>query len=114
MTAPAMDMVAYAELKEIMEEVLDEIIEAYLETIPGMLETLQTQIQNKNTDQVFEIAHLIKSSSSSIGAVGMAKTAEIIELAGREGTIDNIAPHMEELKLQYKEVESFLTAELSN
>lgn len=114
MTNPVMDMTAYVELKSIMGEVLNEVIKAYLETTPNMLETLQTEIQNKNANQIFEIAHRLKSSSSSIGAMGLAETAEIIELAGRDEAIDNTASNMEVLKRQYQELETFLTGELQN
>lgn len=112
MDSGTMDMEAYAELKAILGDTLKEVILMYLETMPEMLDALNAQIQNKDANQVFEIAHRIKSSSSSIGAMGVANAAEIIEQTGREGSTEMTSTHLEELKQRYDDTTPFLSHEI--
>ena len=105
-------MAAYAELKEMMGSTMNEIIKMYLESMPELIGSLELQIQDENASQVFEIAHRIKSSSSSIGATGIAETAQNIELVGRQGSTENTLPDLEQLKQQYQAITPFLSNEL--
>ena len=111
MDSGIMDMAAYAELKSILGDTLNEVVRMYLQSMPEMLVSLGEQIDNNDANQVFEIAHRIKSSSSSIGALGIANTAEIIEQAGRAGSTENTQASLEILKKQYEEIQPFLTSE---
>ena len=111
MDSGIMDMAAYAELKEILGDTLKEVIRMYLDTMPEMLTTLDTQIQNKDANQVFETAHRIKSSSSSIAAMGIANLAEIIEQISRQGSTESTEAPLEKLKSVYAELTPFLSSE---
>ena len=71
----AMDMSAYNELKNIMGEILDDLIQTFLDTVPEQIGLLQAAIEAGDCDQVFAVAHRIKSSSSSIGAAAEFETA---------------------------------------
>ena len=112
METPTLDMQAYAELKSIMGDTFIELITMFLQNIPELLVTLDTEIKNVNALQVFEIAHRIKSSCGSIGASGIAETAQIIELIGRDGSTENTASHLKVLNQQYTEIKPFLENEL--
>lgn len=112
METPTLDMQAYAELKSVMGDTLNEVIKMFLSNMPDLIVTLDTEISNDNAPQVFETAHRIKSSCSSIGATGIAETAQHIELIGREGSTENTAAHLEVLKNQYIEIKPFLENEL--
>ena len=107
------DVDAYVELKSIMGDTLNEVIQMYLDSMPEMLESLDTQIQNNNAEQVFELAHRIKSSCSSIGATSLANTAEIIEQIGRQGSTENTASSLDVLRKQFNDIADFLSAELN-
>ena len=107
-----MDMKAYTETKEIMGEVFYDLIATFLEFMPAQVEELERAIQQKDTEQIFAIAHRIKSSSSSIGANGMAAQAQQIELKGRDGETDGTAELFEELVNKYTRVSQFLRSEL--
>ena len=108
-----MDMTAYAELQTVLGDTLNEVIKMYLQTMPEMLDSLGEQIQDNDANQVFEIAHRIKSSSSSIAAMGIANSAEIIEQAGRNGSTENTRPTFEALRATYEELVPFLTTEIN-
>ena len=54
----------------------------------------------------------MKSSSSSIGALGLANTAEQIELIGRAGSTEGTVELLEQLKGMYADAEVLLREEL--
>jgi len=107
-----MDMRAYKEMKGVMGDVLKELIETFIDYMPGQLNDLNNAIDTNDADQVFSIAHRIKSSSNSIGALGLAETAEAIELIGRAGKTDGANSHFSTLSEQLAEVNVFLKQEL--
>ena len=108
----AMDMRTYNEMKSVMGEVLKELIETFLEYMPGQLDDLNKAITNADAELVFGIAHRIKSSSNCIGALGLAETAETIELIGRAGKVDGTDTHFKVLNEQLAEASEFLKQEL--
>jgi len=114
MTHAAMDASAFAEMRSEMGEIFGEVARTYMEYMPEQLVKLGVAIDSANTEETFNIAHTIKSSSSSIGALGLAKTAEEIELLGRNGTTEGAAPLYAELKIRLADVISFLKQELAN
>lgn len=113
MTKKTMDLKAYAEVKNVMGDVLNELIETFIEYMPEQIENLNTAISNQESDDIFSIAHRIKSSSNSLGASGLAETAETIELIGRSGKSAGASEQMQQLKQQYAEVIDFLKQELT-
>lgn len=105
-------MRAYAEVKNIMGEVLKELIETFVDYMPTQLDDLKKAIDNKDASLIFGIAHRIKSSCNSLGALGPAETAQIIELLGRDNTTDTADQHFSELTLQVNKAIEFLKKEL--
>ena len=114
MELKALDMRAYREMKSVMGEVLKELIETFIDYMPGQLDDLHNAIEKDNAELVFSIAHRVKSSSNSIGALGMAETAETIELIGRAGKTEGTDKHFSILSEQLTEVITFLKQELKS
>ncbi len=112
MTQNSMDLRAYTEVKNIMGEVLQELIDTFIEYMPEQIENLETAIRDNDAEHIFSIAHRIKSSSNSLGALGLAETAESIEMIGRRGESTGAAEHLSTLQSQYSEVVDFLKEEL--
>lgn len=100
-----------AELRSLMGDALKEVIEVYLEIMPGQIRELDEAISSGDADRVFNISHKMKSSSSSIGATGLAEKAEAIELTAREGSIDGTAEMFSELEALYRDAERYLRNE---
>lgn len=112
MTQPALDSRAYEEMKEIMEEVLPELLNTFIEYMPEQLNDLNQAIDDNNPDLLFGIAHRMKSSCNSLGALGLAKIAESIEMLGRAGSIEGARERSAELEAQLDEVIAFFKKEL--
>lgn len=108
----AIKVEALDELRSLMGDSLDDVLQTYIDYIPGQLEELGQAISNDDADTVFNLAHKMKSSSSSIGALGLARVAEQIELIGRAGSTDGTAELLEQLTGMYSDAEVLLREEL--
>lgn len=111
MNQPALDFRAYEEMKEIMEEVLPELLNTFIEYMPEQLIDLNRAIDDSNPDLVFGIAHRMKSSSNSLGALGLAEIAESIEMLCRTGSTEGAREKSAELEDQLNEVIAFFKEE---
>lgn len=109
----AIKMDALNELRSLMGDSLDDVLQTYIDYIPGQLDELTRAISNDDADGVFNLAHKMKSSSSSIGALGLAHVAEQIELIGRSGSTDGTAELLQQLKGMYADAETLLRDQLN-
>ena len=105
-------MDALNELRSLMGDSLDDVLQTYVDYIPGQIDELSQAIKNDDADSVFNLAHKMKSSSSSIGALGIAHMAEQIELIGRGGSTEGTAELLEQLKELYAAAEILLREQL--
>ncbi len=113
MTKTAMDATAFTEMKELMGEAFFDIVSLCLQDLPEQSMLLEAAISNNDAEQVFSIAHRLKSSSSTIGAFGLAEKAEAIELIGREGSTQGANDAFAELQLSLDEVLGILKNEMA-
>ncbi len=94
----AIKMDTLNELRSLMGDAVNDVLQTFLDFVPGQIDELERAISNDNAESVFNIAHRMKSSSSSIGALALAHAAEQIELIGRSGTTQGTAELLEQLK----------------
>ncbi len=109
----AIKMDALTELRSLMGDSLNEVLQTFIDYVPGQIDELTRAIHSGNPENVFNLAHKLKSSSSSIGAMGLAHVAEKIELIGRAGSTEGTAELLEELKGLYAGAEPVLLEELN-
>lgn len=112
MSQNLLDLRAYSEMKEIMEEVLPELLKTFIDYMPGLLNDLNKAIAENEPDQLFGISHRMKSSCNSLGALGVARTCESIEMIGRAGNTDGASELSGQLKEELGEVLEFFEEEL--
>jgi HPt (histidine-containing phosphotransfer) domain-containing protein len=108
----AINSEALDELRSLMGESLNEVLQTFIDYVPDQINELSKAVFNNDADGVFNLAHKMKSSSSSIGALGLAHTAEQIELIGRAGSTEGAAELLEQLKGMYSDAEVLLREEL--
>ena len=109
----AINSEALDELRSLMGESLNEVLQTFIDYVPDQINELSKAVFNNDADGVFNLAHKMKSSSSSIGALGLAHTAEQIELIGRAGSTEGAAELLEQLKGMYSDAEVLLREELN-
>ena len=78
------------ELREDMEDEFGEVIESFLDEVPGWLAKLTQALADSNAEQLFQTAHSLKSSSGYMG---------------RGGSVEGCEPFLAELMEEYKAVE---------
>ncbi len=108
----AIKLDALTELRSLMGDSINEVLQTFIDYVPGQIDELSEAINDDNADGVFNLAHKLKSSSSSIGALGLAHVAEEIELIGRSGSTEGTAELLEQLKGMYAGAETLLREEL--
>ena len=113
MSQTAMDAAAFTEMKELMGDSFKEVVTMCLQSLPEQSRLLETAISNDDAEQVFNIAHRLKSSCGSIGAFGLAEKAEMIEQIGRQGSTQGANEAFSELQSSLEEVLTVLKQEIS-
>jgi len=111
---PAIDQAAYAAMKSTMGEIFASVVDTFLDYLPTQIARLEAAIEQSDCDAIFNSAHSIKSSSSSIGALGLASTAEKIEQLGRSGTSEGTQQYYQVLQQQFTEASDFLKSDCAS
>ena len=74
---------------------IGELVTAYLAQSSAIMKSLGSAVDEKNTQDMFRLAHKLKSSSASVGALRLSALLKGLELLGRqnevEGTVDMFA-----------------------
>ncbi len=89
------------ELREVLEDGFTDFIQVYFSDYEEKEKALQTALQDKNIENVIKIAHALKGSCLSVGAVGLAKMCAEIESAGKKGNYENTVTQYEGLQKIY-------------
>ncbi len=90
-TLPLLDAEIIAELREVMEEGFTDLVMMFLNDLPLQLDQLNLAIAQSNAENLYQIAHRLKSSCGSLGALRLAERIQQLEQAGRQKTLDNTA-----------------------
>ncbi|MFQ5428621.1 MAG: response regulator, partial [Thermodesulfobacteriota bacterium] len=89
------------------EDLAAEILEGYLQDIPGELSSLTEAMEKHDVKGLHSIGHAIKGASANVGALQVSEIAFEVEMAGKAGEMDK----MEELLSRLREaLEEFKVA----
>jgi len=112
MSKPALDPIIFAEMRDLMDDVLGDFIITYLDNSPKLIRLIDEGLQTNDADLIFHNAHQLKGGSGSIGALKLAELALSIEQIGKAGSTDGVTTLFEHLKEEFGRVEDELKAEL--
>lgn len=94
--------------REVMGEDTDsfiaDILQSYLNNSPLLLAQMEQALQASDVATFHRIAHTLKSSSATVGAVQMANLAADLEKATSTAFPENIEASLQELKREYFDV----------
>jgi signal transduction histidine kinase/CheY-like chemotaxis protein len=82
LTMPELDMLSDLDMSLPRSKT---VVELYLKTMPALLESLDTAMQQQDAQTVKQLAHKVKGNCLSLGAVKLATTASAIEQAAARG-----------------------------
>jgi HPt (histidine-containing phosphotransfer) domain-containing protein len=86
------------------------LVRQYLKDSSDRLVMLREAIRSGESKTVEELAHALKGSSGTMGALGMRLVAEQLQTAGRSGALGDAGPLVEELAKELDQAERYLTA----
>lgn len=98
------DLEALAELKEVMEDEFDILIETYLTDSESRVDQLQQALDAGDADAYSKAAHSFKGSCTNIGAPALAKLCFQAEMDGRNGDISRAPEQVEAIKVEFEQV----------
>lgn len=93
-------------------DILSRVIHLYLETAPGLIETMSEASKNGDSIVLQNSAHSLKSSSANLGALTLSSICKELESMGREDRIQEVPPLIEVLQIESQKVEMELLAKL--
>ena len=91
---------------------LGKVINSYLSHFLQLLKAMQEVIVQGDIPAVQMAAHTLKSSSATLGAVGIVVQCKELELIARAGSLDGADAHLTELEIEYGPVQVAFTAQL--
>lgn len=69
-------------------ELMNEIVAAFLEDTPSIIEQLQTALDNHEVDQAQKAAHKLKGSAANLGAMKLSELASQIDQASKQNNLE--------------------------
>ena len=83
MANPTIDLATFRQLQETTgAEFVSELVGAFLEEAPGMLDDLRNAFTARDADRFKRAAHSIKSNANTFGALALGTLARELELGG--------------------------------
>jgi HPt (histidine-containing phosphotransfer) domain-containing protein len=106
MSTPTIDRNTVEALIETTDaEFVNELIEAYLDDSPGLIDELQAAIEQNDPILFRRAAHTLKSSSASLGVTGLSELSNELERIGKSGNLEQLDSKMDHLKSEFSQVE---------
>lgn len=106
----ALDQSIVSELKDIMEDSFDTLVQAFLEDAPTRIYAIRDGIQARDIEAVRMAAHTLKSSAANMGAMSLSEQAKKLETLAREGKLSGSVELLKQMAEEYKRVGSELKA----
>ena len=90
-SADSLDLATLNELKEMLEEGLEELLDVYLDDTPRQLALLRTAVDGNDIPTIDSIAHILKGSSGNLGISGVYQRCAALEQEAKSGAVADAA-----------------------
>ena len=90
-----------------------ELVDMFLRDTPERLSALQAALAGDDIKEIERVAHSMKSSCGNLGAMGLADLCFQMEMAGRNGSVEDLKSLVERSDDEYKRVRTALESELA-
>ena len=109
---PHLDEEALAELRDVMEDEFDILIQTYITDSRERIEALHQALSGNDQDAFAKTAHSFKGSSINIGASRLGDLCLKAEKAGREGRLDDARVLMPDVESEFLTVRKLMEESL--
>ncbi len=97
--SPVLDKSVLQSFAQLQEEgtpsIVSELVGIYLDELDARLSTLKDAAERSDSEAIRKAAHLLKGSSSSIGAVGISEACDSLEVSATEGDLSRLNEQVE-------------------
>ena len=110
MTRPVLDPAVIESLHQLTPpgepDVLKEVLQLFLEDVPGRIERLRAAWLAGNAVEVQRSAHSLKGSAGNIGASDLLAVCRLLDDHGKSGDLSNLPGLVASLDNEYARVEA--------
>lgn len=106
--AHLVDIEVFDEMREALEEDFADLIQTFLEDAPQLLDDIASGLGSGSVETVQMAAHSLKSTSASLGFVGLSVDAETLEKIARGGQLDGGLKLLDQLQISFGELKGYL------
>jgi len=86
---PVIDQATFEELKQMSgEDFINELIDAFLDDGPNMLNNMQTALEVKDLESFRRNAHSLKTNANTFGATELGVQAKQLEYMARDNNLE--------------------------
>ena len=110
--ADHLDIGALQDLKEIMENEFETLVNTFIQDSQNKVEELDAILQQQDCDALRKVAHSLKGSSSNVCAFRLSELARQLEMMGKEETLDGADDVLVSLREEFQTVSSILANNL--
>ena len=104
-----LDQIAALEHQGSSKNLLETLINTYLDSTPVLLEQLRRVAHQKNSHGLREAAHRLQSRSANLGALTLASLSKELEIAARTNSTQNVGVMISKIEREYQRVSQALT-----
>ncbi|MCP4431230.1 MAG: Hpt domain-containing protein [Gammaproteobacteria bacterium] len=97
----SLDQMVLNQLHEDMGEDVDEVLEAFLESIDELIACLKARSTDESSEAISRWSHSIKSSAASIGMMKLSTTAETLEKSLKQGIAVDVDVLVSQIEQEY-------------
>lgn len=112
-TTSSLDWSALDRLKTEMghdnQEMVDEIVELFLEDTARQIKELRIAVTNSDTGAIRSIGHSLKSSCASLGALRLSELCDQLEALGKAGLSVDASNVVSKAEVEFEQVINLLT-----
>jgi HPt (histidine-containing phosphotransfer) domain-containing protein len=103
------DLATYNQLKDLMGgDFLVELIDTYITETAALVEQLSQALAGGEAVAFERIAHSIKSSSASLGALSLSQQARELEMMGKANELSGASEKLEQMVANFQQVKRSL------
>lgn len=105
----ALDLATLGELREILEEGLNELLAAYLHDAESQLDKLRHAVARGDSSAIAAISHSLQGSSGNLGVRGVSALCRALEQEARHGTLTDGAASLHGIEQAFARAKEGLT-----
>lgn len=105
---PHLDEEALAELRDVMEDEFDVLINTYIMDSSDRIAHLRSALEQDDADRFSKSAHSLKGSCINIGAPRLGELCFDAEQAGRDNRLEEAATMVDAIESEFRYVEDTL------